>query len=473
MMKKILPIIAVGILVLSGFGVSANLKKNYHVNQNIVNDTYDMVIITPNKFSGALQPLIEHKNNYGVKTFLKTTEDIYKEYKGSDDAEKIKYFIKDALETYTISYVLLVGGRQGQRFNWYVPCRYSNVDDGYLHRQFLSDLYFADIYDAKGDFSSWDSNGNGLYAEWYENDPSSTDIMDMKPDVALGRLPCRSASEVESIVEKIINYEKNTYGKSWFKQALFVGGDTNPDVGETFPYEGETACNYTKQFLDDFNINTLFVSDGSLSSSNDFISSFNEGNGFVLFHGHGLTDGLFTFNSNSEQIQVFDTNSISQLNNKDMYPIVIVGCCATTEFDVGILNFLKVFQNLKRYHHFFSFKYECVSDIISWNMMKNPDKGSIAHIGCSSTAWGSTGDANQDGIPDSVQDGYTSGLCTEFFRIYGEENTSVLGDVYNQALSSIIDNHSTINDRIQCKCVQEFQLIGDPSLKIGGYPSTR
>ena len=69
-----------------------------------------MVIIAPDMFSGSIQPLITHKNSHGVNTFLKTTEEIYTEYDGSDDAEEIKLFIRDAIETNNIKYVLLFGG---------------------------------------------------------------------------------------------------------------------------------------------------------------------------------------------------------------------------------------------------------------------------------------------------------------------------------------------------------------------------
>ncbi|MCJ7697558.1 MAG: peptidase C25, partial [Thermoplasmata archaeon] len=34
---------------------------------------YDLVIIAPEKFESALQPLIDHKNSYNVSTYLKTT----------------------------------------------------------------------------------------------------------------------------------------------------------------------------------------------------------------------------------------------------------------------------------------------------------------------------------------------------------------------------------------------------------------
>ncbi len=469
-MKKIILIISIGILILNGFGVSALFEsKPNMIVSSALEDEFDMVIIAPNKFSSVLQPLIDHKNSHEVLTILKTTEEIYQEYDGRDKAEQVKFYIKDAVEQWNISYVLLVGGRRGQQFRWYVPYRFSNVDDGFMHKQFLSDLYFGDIYTNDNEFNDWDSNGNSIYSEWYEDDSSSTDIMDLIPDVAVGRLPCRSQNEVTTIVKKIIDYENNAYGKKWCKRALLIGGDTNPGVGNPFPYEGEADCNYTEQCLKGYNVTKLFVSDDSLKDYNDFIESFNVGNGFVLFHGHGLQVSLFTHTSEGEQIKVFHREYIPQLQNKGMYPIMVVGCCLTTEFDVGIFNFLTIIKNLKQHHYFFNFRYECVHEVLAWDLMKKSDGGTIAHVGSSSTAWGAAGDKNHDGIPDSVQNGYTSGLCAEFFKIIGEEEFDILGDVYTSAITRIVENNSATDDRIQCKCVQEFQLIGDPSLKIGGY----
>ncbi|HHH83847.1 MAG TPA: hypothetical protein ENL29_00060, partial [Thermoplasmatales archaeon] len=50
-------------------------------------DTYDLLIISPEKFSDALQPLVEHKESHGIKTILETTESIYQSSNGRDEAE--------------------------------------------------------------------------------------------------------------------------------------------------------------------------------------------------------------------------------------------------------------------------------------------------------------------------------------------------------------------------------------------------
>jgi len=207
---------------------------------------YNLVIIAPKAFEKTLQPLIDHKNAHGVATFLKTTEDIYAKYSGVDKPEKIKYFIKDAIETYNITSVLLVGGlknvvfakprddqNQGSK-SWYLPVRYTNLYDNpkfpleaeALHDPgVISDLYYADIYGPNGTFSSWDPNGDGVFAAWGRPGIQNDTGIDLYPDVNLGRLPCTSVAEVQTVVNKIITYETTTYGQEWFNKMTVVSGD--------------------------------------------------------------------------------------------------------------------------------------------------------------------------------------------------------------------------------------------------------
>jgi len=210
------------------------------------NSEYDMIIIAPNTFSSNIQPLIDHKNTHGVNTILKTTEDIYSEYPGVDKPEQIKYFIKDAIEEWGVKYVLLVGGlnsllwgrgrddvNQGSK-SWHVPVRYNNLFDDPEHPLsndtiydpgVISDLYYADIYEIGGNFSSWDPNGDGVFAAWSRPGVENDTGIDMFPDVCLGRLACRIIREVKIMVNKIINYEKKPADPFWFSKMVVVSGD--------------------------------------------------------------------------------------------------------------------------------------------------------------------------------------------------------------------------------------------------------
>jgi len=203
---------------------------------------YDLVIISPLKFKFNLQKLVNHKNKFGMKTILKTTNEIYSGYSGVDKPEKIKYFIKDAIEKWGVNYVLLFGGLKSKIYakskddlnqgatGWYIPVRYSNFQwDGALSYNFtsgepgyISDIYYADIYKKGGEFENWDSNGNGIFAEWSGN---LRDELDLYPDVAVGRLACRNYKETSDVINKIIGYEKQPADPSWFKRMIAISGD--------------------------------------------------------------------------------------------------------------------------------------------------------------------------------------------------------------------------------------------------------
>ena len=210
------------------------------------NDKYDLAVIAPSRFSRNLQKLIVHKNNFGVNTTFKSTEEIYDEYPGVDKPEQIKYFIKDAIETWDIKYVLLVGGlksliwsrprddcNQGTK-GWHVPARYNNLFDDPEHPLsessiydpgVITDLYYADVYEEGGNFSSWDPNGDGIFAAMSKPGVENDTGIDMYPDVYLGRLACRNLREVNIMVNKIIKYEQSPCDPSWFKKMIVVTGD--------------------------------------------------------------------------------------------------------------------------------------------------------------------------------------------------------------------------------------------------------
>ena len=237
------------LFVADSSNIKVNYEKNVKTNLDVLS-VYDLVIITPSKFANELKRLETHKNEIGVKTFIETTENIYSNYPGRDKPEKIKYFIKDTIETYGIKYVLLIGGLKSQVLakpkddtnqgskDWYLPVRYTNLYDKpkfplsaeaeIFDPGVISDLYYADIYNGTGGFSSWDTNNDGIFAAWGHPDPTiknDTDI-DMVPDVCVGRLACRDLKEVKTVIDKIINYETSSIKESdWFKKMTVISGD--------------------------------------------------------------------------------------------------------------------------------------------------------------------------------------------------------------------------------------------------------
>ncbi len=434
--------------------------------------TYDLVIIAPRTFSRALQPLIAHKNNHLVETLLKTTEDIYNEYEGRDKPEQIKYFIKDAIETWDISYVLLVGGKQGQRNTWYVPARYSHLDDwSDWDYQYLSDLYYADIYKDDGTFEDWDSNGNGIFAEW-SRDSEQKDILDLHPDVSVGRLACRNTLEVHTVVKKIITYETQTAGQSWFRHMIVAGGDTFPNPYDE--YEGEMEATRSATYMDSIIDSTtyLFSSDETLTKRIDLVRALNRGAGFVHLAGHG-TPSIWSTHPPHDIDNWTDGIGLAdmvRLRNRDTLSIYVIGGCHTHKFDVTIQEFFK--GVLTNGLHYFSpdnddfgayWLYEWVPECIGWRLISIRHGGAIATIGNTGLGYGTPGNSTLDGLGGWLE--------TRFFHAIGVQGKTILGEAHCQALSDYIDKDDVdVNkDRIDRKTVEQWVLLGDPSLKIGGY----
>ena len=115
-------------------------------------ESYDMIIIGPQGFRDNLQDLADHKNITGLRTRFVTLNEILMgsifPVEGRDDQEKMKYFIKDAIEEWGIDYVLL-GGDVDK-----VPTRYVQIYDGAdddgsqgVDGAWVpSDIYFGDVY---------------------------------------------------------------------------------------------------------------------------------------------------------------------------------------------------------------------------------------------------------------------------------------------------------------------------------------
>ena len=440
---------------------------------------YDLLIISPSIFIKYLQPLVLHKESVGISTKLVSLDEIYDKifWYGRDEAEKIKYFIKQAVETWGVRYVLLVGGVDGQTFRWLLPVRYSHVipgenDQEYIEPAFLSDLYYADIYDSNGNFSSWDSNDDNIFSLW---NTTFREEMDLYPDVYLGRLPCRNIREVKIMVDKIINYEKKSFGKSWFKNLVLVGGDSyNDKMGFN---EGELICDEVEKHMPGFNAIKVYASQNDINRRT-VNSALNPGCGFAYFVGHGSPG---TWNTHfpphgSDWTTGYSIKDMIPLRNKDRYPITVVGGCHNGQFNVSLMNIILGLK--KEGLHYFSSKpgnfggfwyREWVPNCWAWWFTSKRDGGAIATIANTGLGTHGENDLDYNGVADYLEilDGW---LELRFFKIFGEENQRILGENHGESITEYLHRFLGNNDRMDVKMIQQWELFGDPSLMIGGYP---
>ncbi len=448
------------------------IKVTYQLPKKALIDSnqYNLLVITDEEFVPYLQPLVDHKNSMGIKTKIVTTQYIYSHYNGRDKPEDIKLFIKDALEQWGVKYVLLAGGRKGQTSDWYIPERESNnnVDA----ESYASDLYYADIYGCDGSgnvfFDDWDSNNNGVFAEWSYNE-SRRDIIDYYPDVYVGRLPFRNKEEVKIVVNKIINYERRDGDLSWFKRMIIIGGDTFPTNSSY--YEGEIVTNLSATYLRQagYSIEKLWTSLGTFKGPGDIIGGFEKGAGFVHMDGHGNPFFWGTHPPHEEKWVVGLRNyHMFLLGNRGKLPVVVVGGCHNNQFDVTLWNFLKgILQLGLRYFHIPTendpfvgpfWTMEWVPRCWSWRMITIPWGGSIAVVGDTGLGYNYPS--------EYVLNGLEGWLAPRFFYHVGTDHLSHLGEIHGESINDYINNFDVNSDPLDRKTIEEWMLMGDPSLRI-------
>ena len=404
------------------------------------NADYSFVILTPSEFSSQLTPLVNHKIGRGVTTKLVTLTEVnsgtYFPATGRDDQEKIKYFIKNAIENWATSNVLLVGSVT--KF----PIRLTHVfiedDPQWGDEKFVSDLYYADIYDGNGSFCSWDSNGNDLFGEYNWN--GKYDQVDLHPDVNLGRWACRNTGEVTACVNKVILYETSiAYQQDWFLNLVVCGGDSFP--GDTNSVdEGEYINQKVIDLMTGFIPNKLWASNGKLSGWSptgvaNIISAINSGCGFVDFSGHGNTNIWATHPHENPNVWLptpagFYSANVQTLSNGGKLPIVTVEACSTSKFNVD-------------------------DNCFNWAFMYNSNGGAIGIFGATGIGYGYVGVGVAQGLIGKI------GLDT--FRAYKLNHAQTFGEMWSYCLNRYIKVSMSDGDY---KTVEEWQPFGDPTLAI-------
>ena len=434
-------------------------------------EEFDLAIIAPQKFSSSLESLITHKNSNNIKTFLKTTEDIYNEYSGFDKPEQIKYFIKDAIEKNNILYVILVGGlksgifakdrddcNQGSK-NWHVPVRYTNiVKSGLADPGALCDLYYADIYDDEGNFSSWDSNGDGIYAKWTTS-PQFKDVLDLNPDVYVARLPCRNKNQVNTLVKKIIQYETNTPNtESWYKRMVGISGLSHaiyqgqPD-GE---YLTDLSMSYMEDLIDE-EVRVYASNNGTgkpIPIPKDIAKAFTKGAHFIHFSGHGNPLRWDTHPVDDMDRWMGGTHArrMWMFFNFKKLPIVVVGGCHNAQFNITLwttLRSAKLGEDKWYWTHG-----DPGTSCFCWKMLLIPWGGAIASVG------GTGLTTSRGGQPNSGN----GRLGTGFFYKVGQDGATTFGEAHFGSIQKYIDeNYITLWD---AHVLTIWNALGDPSIKL-------
>jgi hypothetical protein len=183
-----------------------------------------------------------------------------------------------------------------------------------------------------------------------------------------------------------------------------------------------------------------------------------KGAGFVSYAGHGFEHGWGTYKPNAmkNKMILYYTPFVKFLRNNEKLPIVFLDACLTAKLDFNIADLDEYFHiwvqllvKFTKLEYDTSVFYPC----FAWSFVKKEGGGSIATIGSTRTAytW-----VNEHGVFAGA--GY---LDVSFFKAYEEGVTA--GEMLTLAQNDYIDNVG-----MDYFTMEEFILLGDPSLRVGG-----
>jgi len=226
-----------------------------------------------------------------------------------------------------------------------------------------------------------------------------------------------------------------------------------------------------EQIMSDFVPTKLWTSDGTFTPWK-INQAINRGAGFLDYSGHGFAKGMATHPPDDESWISYGNIHLLGAFNGYKLPIVFFDACLTAKLDFNVSELIgsisvpvsrspDPFPNALSHGSLYRMLQPLVASpeklplldklvpCFAWNWVKKNNGGAIATIGATRTAYG--------GI-----DSGAGKISLEFFSAY--ENSETLGQMMTQAQNEYIDD--VPGDAFT---VEEFILLGDPSLKIGGY----
>ena len=373
-------------------------------------DSYAYVIITGTDLESAFQPLADWKYTKGVKTTIVTVENITADpdYDGVDTQDKIRNFIIDAYNNWSITYVLLGGDVE------VIPTRdfRAPVQGGSIP----SDLYYAGLN------GTWDTDGDRRYGEPGEED--------LYAEVYVGRAPVNTVEDVLTFVAKTIAYEKNPPA-DYLKNALMLasmlnadtdGADTkNTHICPKIPEDWTIAKIYESDDIQRGNLVALTTA--ALNSGQHIVNNICHANENLLALGYVLSDP-------DELYTIPQVDGL--LNAQKYFLFYTIGCYAN------------------------AFDYD---DCIGEHFVDNKN-GAFAFIGNTRYGWY---------IPGYPGEGPSDKFDIEFFDALFVEDITNIGKTLQHSKEDLAG--SAFVDPYMRYCYYELALLGDPETSLATVPT--
>ncbi len=377
----------------------------------------EYIIITDTSFVNAFQPLAYWKTKEGIPASIVSTDSIYSNYAGVDNAEKVRNFIKEAKDSGAV-YILLGGQCDYENGEEYVARRNAfclTSDAGYYTDEdtIIADLYFSDLD------GTWDGNGNGTYGETLDN-------VDMYPDIYVGRAPVKTVSQVQNFVNKILTYEKSPDTTSAYIMSSF-----HPQGNLWKTNKGYSMPDSMVQFDPATWTATIFREDDGQVSETSVTNEFSAGHNLVHIVGHGNEVGVYYNYGNDVMMNNTDADNLS--NGMDKLSIASSIACFSGAMDEV-----------------------SGGDCFAEHLENATNGGTVASLFNSRYGWGYSSPEGALG-PSGEQSKY-------FFKALHQDNIYILGQTWAQMENYMVPSASS--DAYFRWCLYERNLLGDPSMPI-------
>ena len=393
----------------------------------------DYLIITNISFVNALEPFADWKEKKGLKTKIVTTRQISPD---GVTAEDIRKYLKNAYDTWNPppTYVLLVGDSE------IIPTNYGLPHPSHGLTPTATDLYYGTL------------DGDDHY-----------------PDVFVGRISVDTKEQAETIVDKILNYERNppSHG-SFYKNvsviAFFQDDDPFTPVVESDGYEDRRFVLTSEEIRDylltqGYNVERIYTTNSAVTPTNynlgaydagdplppdlqppfpwdgdtqDIIDAFNDGRFIINYRDHGAVTGWGH--------PRFFTIHFAQLANGDLLPVVFSIACQTGWFDTET-------DEYPDNNNTESFCEE---------LLRYDNGGAVAVIGATRTSYSGLNDDLCKGFYDAMWPDFDPAMTTGPIFELGQIHT--YGKVYMTVMRG-----TTYTEKLT---YEMFHLFGDPEMWI-------
>ncbi|MBD3169845.1 MAG: type IX secretion system sortase PorU, partial [candidate division Zixibacteria bacterium] len=246
----------------------------------------DGIIIVYDEFREQAERLAAHRaSNDGLNLMIVDVSDIYDEFGwGRNDPLAIRYFLKYAF------------------LNWGSPKPSSCTMVGDGHYDYMGYLgtgavnYLPPFHNLPpGLFRSWASDDNYVFFGrdgYYDSDSSDY------PDMLIARIPVKNNSQLETVIDKIINYDTDLLIDQWKNTITVVaddqyGDDLLSDTTEWF-HTSQAEALSNEHIPGSFKKNKIYATAYPMEAgrtkpqvNRQIINSFNDGSLIVDYIGHG------------------------------------------------------------------------------------------------------------------------------------------------------------------------------------------